>query len=85
MFQNVAGRVGSGHDAQKSHGSGRVKKFGISRVLSGRVGSGRVGSGRVGSGRVGSGRVGSVRVEPGRFLNITGGAGSPWPGPTREM
>ena len=47
-FQNLAGRVGSGHYALKSHGPSRVKRF---QNLAGRVGSrgfqnlaGRVGS-----------------------------------------
>ena len=53
-----SGRVGSGKEDFKYHGSGRVG--------SGRVGSGRVGSGRVGSGRVGSGIYPIPRVRSGQ-------------------
>ena len=63
-FQNLAGRVGSGHNILKSHASGRVgsRGFKISRVGSGRVNKlqNSRGSGRVGSGQEVISRVGSV-------------------------
>ena len=58
--QNLAGRVGLGHNILKSHGSGRVGSSRVKRFKKSR-GAGRVGSIgseilRVGSGRVGSGQ-----------------------------
>ena len=70
-LSNLAGRVGSGQEVLKSHGSGRVGsgRVGSSRVkrfrnLAGRVGSGQEvlksrGSGQVGSGGFQISRVGS--------------------------
>ena len=64
-LKSLAGRVGSGHDVLKYHGSGRVGSTGfkISRVGSGRVGSigfkiSRVGSGRAKKFQNLAGRVG---------------------------
>ena len=85
--REVAGRVGSGQEVLKSHGSGRVGSgdFQISRVASGQVGSAVFKISRVGSSRVkkvsisrGSGRVKSTHLK--KF------AGHPTrPDPTREV
>ena len=81
-FQNVAGRVGSGHFVSISLGSGQkvLESRGSGRVGSGQEvkktrGSGTFrGSGRVGSGRVGSGRGGTGRVR--RFGSLADRVGS---------